>query len=193
MSKPGPLRRVEAALLPFLIAPGLGFLSVVLSSVMTARFVFRLAEGLGESELLRISLLTAIGQLWAWALLPLLAWGVARIVQLRPWVVSVGGVGTGLFFVLMLSWLARGADGITGEHPLRLALLVLTSAAGVWLTRRAIRVAEAGKARAQQAALEAAEAKKSQYEEFLREAERVASLSEARDAARTELRKDDVA
>ncbi|MGA9524506.1 MAG: hypothetical protein WBV82_23825 [Myxococcaceae bacterium] len=181
MSKPGPFRRAEVALLPYLVAPGLGFLSVVLSAVLTARLMFRLAELLGDAAVVRISILTILGQLWAWAVLPVLAYGVARVVRLRPWVISVGGIGTGLFFVLMLSWLSRGVEGIIREHPLRLALLLLTSGVGVWLTRRAIRAAEAASARVQEAALKAAEAKKSQYDEFVREAERIAALKEARE------------
>ncbi len=181
MSKPGPFKRAEAAILPYLVAPGLGFLSIVLSAVLTGPSLLRLAELLRDADVLRISALTILGQLWAWAVLPVLAYGVARVVRLRAWVISLGGVGTGLFFVLMLSWLSRGAEGITREHPLRLALLLLTSAAGVWLTRRAIKAAVAGAARAQETALKAAEAKRSQYDEFVREAERVAALNETRE------------
>ena len=184
MRAPGPIRRLDAAALPYLLGPGLGFASVVISSAIAPFVIFRLAPRLFGPPELKLAIMTLLAQAWAWAVLPGLLYAVSRAVKVGKWAAPITGTLTGLLFVMALTGLSTGVEGLVEEHPVRKVIVYGTSLLGVFLSQRAILAGQLATERAHEAAKKAAEAKKSQYDEFAREAERLAALSAAREETR---------
>ena len=171
------LEPVRAGVRRFQLIMGLGLLSVIVSSVIVVPLSLRLRE-LGSAELpvwLAWTLATLVSQLWAWAILPGLLYAVARIIDLRPWSAAVGSVATAMGFVLLLKIFTSGLDGLGDEHPARLVTLALTAAAGVLLGRLAVLSGRRAAKQKEEEAARAAEARKGEYEQFAKEAERLAA------------------
>ena len=160
-----------------LIAIGLGFLSffigaLILPELPSPAFV-------SEGGTVAIVFDTVVRQLWVWAVMPALLYVVARVLELRLWGVPVGSAVAGTFFLLALEWLIQGA-ALLVAYPERTVTIVLTAAAGAVLGRMAVRSARSAADERQKEADAAASARRSEYDEFAREAERLAALHERR-------------
>lgn len=171
------LRRLQ-----FLV--GLGFASAVAGALISTSLADRvrpLLEGLGPG-VMSLFVATLVSRLWVLVVLPLLCYGAARVLELRPWPTALGAGLTGEAFYLALDLLTVGVDGLA-EQWASLLLRVLTLALGILLARRAVRWGRADAARADEKAKRIAEANRARYAEYLADSERVASQREAAQAA----------
>jgi hypothetical protein len=176
--------RVRIRRLQFIV--GLGFLSLVLGSVLTVSLTLRLSERVQALQVdsLRALIAIVLENLWVLAVLPAMAYGAARILELKPLSTSLGAAISGQFFVLALSFVRDGFEGlwVGGFYS---ALRGIAFGSGVFLTHwavtRARAVADQGAAKAQVQA----ESRKAEYMQFLQEAERGAEKTAQREAERT--------
>jgi hypothetical protein len=172
----GVLEPFRARVRRFQLIVGIGVLAVIIGAVVAPVLLLRLVPLMSRPSAGWLVLFTVMGQLWVWAVMPLLLYATARVVEVRPWSAPVGAAATGMFFVLALGYITGGLESLTGEHPARLATLLLTAVGGVFLGRLAIVSARAAVDRRQREAQAAAEARKGEYDQFAREAERLAAL-----------------
>ncbi len=163
---------------------GLGFIALVVGSVFTGSFIPRLydrAQDLPSG--LYVPLVVALSNLWVLAVLPVMSYGAARVLELRPMSTAVGAAFTGQFFVLAVQTASGGLESLwSGWMPL--VLQVAAFFGGVLLTYRSVVQGRAAAAQATAKAQTQAEARKAEYAEFLREAERGAEKSAQREAER---------
>jgi hypothetical protein len=175
--------RVRLRRLQFVV--GLGFLSLVIGSVLTVSLTVRLSGRVQSLpwESLQLLIAVMLEHLWVLGVLPLLCYGVARILELKPLSTAVGAVLSGELFVLALYFVRDGFEGFwTGWFYAGLRFIAL--AAGVLLTYRAVVLGRAAAAQGSVKAEAQAAARTSEYSEFLREAERGAERSAQREAER---------
>lgn len=155
---------------------GIGFLSLVVGSITTAALIAKIApriEGL-ESGWTQFAVWTLVKGVWAYAVLPLFCYGAARVVDLKPWPTAIGAAITGELFMLAIFFVT--GDLSTGESALRLLLpRIFLLATGIALSAFAVRRARADSIGQEEKAKAAAVAKKDEYAEFTREAERIAA------------------
>lgn len=155
---------------------GIGFLSLVVGSITTAALSAKIApriEGL-ESGWMRFALSMLVAGVWAYAVLPLFCYGAARVVELKPWPTAIGAAITGELFTLAIFFVTGALS--TAESSLRVLLpRLFLLAAGITLSAFAVRRARADSAGQEEKAKAAAVAKKDEYAEFTREAERIAA------------------
>lgn len=167
---------------------GLGFLALVMGSVLSVALALRLMGRVDAlpAGVLRFGLALVLEKLWVLAVLPVLCYGAARIIELRPWTTALGAAFTGQMFLLALEFVREGVDGWLERGWLVTAVEWGVTAVGVVLSQRAVvrGRADAGK-QAEQAQQQAA-ARKDEYAEFLREAERAGEKSAQREAAKAE-------
>lgn len=163
----------------FQLVVGLGFLSCAVGLILSLALGNRLREVIPNLHPVAVAQIAAmaIRQLWEYAVLPLVCYGAARLVPISPWRTAAGAVATGEIFLIALDYFT-GMSGVWFHVPLLLFLRLASIAGGVCLGALAIKRARAAAERAERSALEAAEQKKSQYDEFVREAERIAALRE---------------
>ncbi len=175
--------RVRVRRLQFIV--GLGFFSLVIGSVLTVNLTVRLSARVQalESDSLRLLIAVLLEHLWILGVLPLLCYGAARILELKPSSTALGAALSGELFVIALYFVRDGIDGLwAGWFYTALRLIAL--AAGVLLSYRAV---TRGRAAAEQSAAQAqaqAQARKAEYVEFLREAEHGAEKIAQREAER---------
>ena len=165
---------------------GLGFLALVVGSVLTGSLSLRLGGRVGvlPSWLIDFVLAPALRHLWALAVLPVLCYGAARIIELRPWATALGAAATGLCFTLAVELTTHGVDGWLAAGGLSLVWEGGVIAGGVVLSQRAIVRGRAEAGRQEQQARQQASARQDEYAEFLREAERAGEESARREAAK---------
>jgi hypothetical protein len=163
---------------------GLGFISLVIGSVFTGSFVHRLHERAQDlPDALYLVLMVLLSNLWVIGVLPMLAYGAARILELRPMSTALGAAFTGQFFLLAILTASGGIEGLwSGWLPAALQVAVFFG--GVLLSYRAVVKGRAAAAQGAVKALAQADAKKVEYMEFLREAERAAEKTAQREAER---------
>ncbi|SET62595.1 hypothetical protein [Stigmatella erecta] len=159
---------------------GLGFLSLMAGSMVSVSLAYRLSTRVEDlpGELPRLLIGIVLQNLWVLAALPLLAYGAARILELKPLSTALGAALSGEFFVLSLDFVRDGLEGLW-DGWVGAALRLLAFALGVFLSYRAVVSGRAASARAAAAAQARAEARKAEYAEFLREAEKAGERSEA--------------
>jgi hypothetical protein len=167
------LRRVQFVL-------GLGFAAAVAGALISAALFTRVRPvmeslGPGVGSLL---IGTLVSRLWVLMILPVLGYGVARVLELKPWRTALGAAVTGEVFYLALDLVTAGFDGLLAQGPM-LLLRALTLSLGVVLARRAILRGRADAARSEEKAKRIAEENRVRYAEYLVESERVATLREA--------------
>ena len=121
------------------LAMGLGFLAMALGAFLTSSLMgplfHRMASSPVWARMLVFELL--LPQLWALVVLPLLAYGTARVVPLNPWPASLAAVLTGEGFIYAVRRVLQG-DGprpSVGVAAAEVGVIAL----GVWLTQAAIR------------------------------------------------------
>lgn len=167
---------------------GLGFIAVFLGSALTVPLLMRLAPRLSTMDSRWLVLLVdySVRRLWILGVLPVLCYGLARIIPIRPLSTAIGAALTGELIILALDVLS-GSLGTIADDPGHFAARIVTAVLGVALTAYAIKssraAAEAAEASAKKAALE----KKGEYDDFSKEAERLAALKEKATAAQAEV------
>jgi hypothetical protein len=167
---------------------GLGFLALVMGTLLTGALSLRLSgrvEAL-PSWVIDFLLAPVLRHLWALAVLPVLCYGAARIIELRPWSTALGAAATGLCFTLAIEFISNGVEGWLAAGGLSLVLEWGVIAGGVVLGKRAVVRGRADAGKQQQQAQQQASARKDEYDEFLREAERAGEKSAQREAVKTE-------
>jgi hypothetical protein len=183
-SKSSVLDPVRVRIRRFQFVVGIGFLAQVIGSVLSVSLAYRLTERVQElPEGLRLLIGVPLQNLWVLAVLPLLCYGAARIIELKPLSTAIGGVISGQFFIMALNFAWGGLEGLFPSLGI-VALQISALAAGVLLSYRAVLK---GRAAADQGAAKAqaqAEARKVEYQEFLREAEKGAEKTAQREAER---------
>ncbi len=177
------LEPVRAGIRRFQLIVGLGLLSVILGAVLAPLILLKLAGMVSTPNVFWVVTFTAVGQLWVWAVLPGLLYAVGRIIDLRPWTAAVGSVVTGVLFVAILAVITSGWAGLYSDHPARLVTQLLTSVAGVFLGRTAVVSARAAAKLKEEETARAALARKGEYEQFAKEAERLAAQHGAQPSA----------
>jgi hypothetical protein len=163
---------------------GLGFIALVVGNLFTGTFVFRLAARIQDLPLaLQLPIKIAVENLWLLGILPLLCYGAARVLELKPLSTALGAALTGVLFSNLIIFVSSGLDGLwSGWRVLLLEVAAL--AGGVLLTLRAVAKGRAAAARSQAQAQAQAEARKVEYLEFLHEAERAGEKTAQREAER---------
>ncbi len=176
--------RVRVRRLQFIA--GLGFLALVLGTLLTSALSLRLSGRIGvlPSWLIEFVIAPGVRHLWVLAVLPVLCYGAARVIELRPWTTVLGAAATGLLFTLAIEFTSNGLDGWRARGGLSLVLEWGVVAGGVVLSQRAVvrGRADAGR-QAEQAQWQAA-AREDEYARFLQEAERAGEKLAQREAAK---------
>jgi hypothetical protein len=153
---------------------GLGFLALVLGSVLSVALTLRLGVRVQALPFwfLRFLIAMVLENLWVLVLLPVLCHGAARIVELRPLSTALGATLTGQLFVLALDFVRGGVGLWLEDGGLALGMKLVAVAAGVGLSHQAIARGRAAADLRQQRARQQAASRQGEYEAFLREAER---------------------
>lgn len=174
-----PLAAAETAVRRLLLMVGFGFLAYVGGSMIAAGVMTRVAARLdGAGEPVQFVAWLLISSAWILVALPGLSGFAARFLDLRPCSTALIGAATGLSFQLSLQYVSAGSDGITSD-PVRQLARLLAAAAGVALTVIAVkRGRELARLADEQAKLEA-DQKKTQYDEFVKQAEALANRRDA--------------
>lgn len=183
-TKPRALDSLRVRIRRFQFIVGLGFLSQIIGPLITVALTQRLAQRIQDlPEILQLLIGIPLQNLWAIAVLPLLCYGAARIIDLKPLSTAVGAVVSGELFVLALNFAWSGIEGaLPGAAAVALQISIL--AVGVFFSYRAVLRGRAEAAKGAAKAQAEAEARKSEYQEFLREAERAAEKTAQREAER---------
>jgi signal transduction histidine kinase len=173
----------------FQFTVGLGFLALILGSIVSVALSQRL---IGRVQALpfgyaRFAIGLGVQNLWVLAVLPLLCYGAARILELRPLSTALGAALTGELFLVALQFVQDGVDGWVERGWVVLSMEAAVFALGVWFTHRAIQRGRHDAALQAQQAQQRAASRKDEYAEFLREAERAGEKSAQRDAQKTEV------
>lgn len=153
---------------------GLGFLALVLGSVLAGSLGVRLAprlEAMSSQGLVYVIGL-AVRNLWVLGVLPLLCYGAARVLELRSWSTAVGAAMTGQAFLLAIEFVRNGVEGWVERGWPVTAVEWGVLGVGVVLSQRAVVRGRAAAAKQTEQAQQQASARKDEYAEFLREAER---------------------
>jgi hypothetical protein len=183
-TKPRALDSLRVRIRRFQFIVGLGFLSQIIGPLITVALAQRLAQRVQElPEILQLLIGIPLQNLWAIAVLPLLCYGAARMIDLKPLPTAVGAVVSGEAFLLALNFAWSGIEGAfpgVGAVALQISILAL----GVFFSYRAVLRGRAEAAKGAAKAQAEAEARKSEYQEFLREAERAAEKTAQREAER---------
>jgi hypothetical protein len=167
---------------------GLGFLALVIGTVLTGALSMRLSGRVEALPSWAIDFFIApvLRNLWALGVLPVLCYGAARVIELRPWATALGAAATGLCFTLAIEFTSNGIDGWLENGGLSLVLEWGVIAAGVFLSKRAVVRGRADAVKQEKQAQQQASARKDEYAEFLQEAEREGEKIAQREAAKAE-------
>ncbi len=186
-SKKSVLEPLRVRVRRFQFILGMGFIALVMGQMLTVALALRLSERVRSLpvESLRMLVGVALENLWVLGVLPLMCYGAARVIELRPWTTAVGGAASGSVFTLALDFVRSGTEGLW-EGGLGSALNVVAFAGGVVLSARAVMWGRAAATQQSQKAQEKAQERKSEYDEFLRAAEQGAARLEQREAAATQ-------
>lgn len=185
--KPGILEPLRVRVRRFQFIVGMGFVALIMGQMLTVALALRLSVRVQSLplETLRLMLGVVLENLWVLGVLPLLCYGAARVIELRPWTTGVGAAASGSVFTLALDFVRSGTDGLW-QGGLLSALNVSAFAVGVLLSARAVTWGRAAASQQSQKAQTKAEERKSEYDEFLRAAEQGAARLEQREASATQ-------
>jgi hypothetical protein len=182
-AKSRPLATLEARARHVLLMIGFGFASYVLGAIFSSFLLIRLqdrVEVLGATP--RALVASLVEHFWILLTWPVVANGLTRIFPLSPWPLALIGAATGEAFNIGIAVASRGFDEAFAQG-LQLWLHVALMGAGVVLTAWAATRGKASAARAELLAQQKAEAKKGEYDEFVKAAEAIAARTESKDAA----------
>ena len=178
--------RVRLLRLQFTV--GLGLFAWMLGSFLGSVLYMRLMGRIQSLpfDLLRIGLELTLKNLWVIGVLPLLCYGAARVVELRPWPTALGAAFAGRFFLFVILFVSAGIDGWLKGGWVVATMDWLVFAGGVVLCHRAVLRGRADAGSQAEKAREQAATKQDEYAEFLREAERAGEKIAQREAASAE-------
>jgi hypothetical protein len=183
-TKPRAFDSLRVRIRRFQFIVGLGFLSQIIGPLLTVALAQRLSQRVQDlPQIIQLMIGIPLQNLWAIAVLPLLCYGAARIIDLKPLSTALGAVVAGEVFVLALNFAWGGLEGAfpgVGDLALQISILAI----GVFFSYRAVLRGRAEAAKGAAKAQAEAEARKSEYQEFLREAERAAEKTAQREAER---------
>jgi hypothetical protein len=174
-----PLAAAEAGARHLLLMVGFGVMAFVGGMIFMGSLLNRLA---GRTDVswgplpYVMAVLTDGG--WVLGALPALAYLAARFMDLKPWPMAIIGAGSGLMFQIALIYVSVGEDGLIGS-PVRLVIRIACVVGGVFLTATAVKRARAHAKLAEEQAKAEAEKKKTQYDEFVKQAEALADRRES--------------
>nr|WP_274622664.1 hypothetical protein [Myxococcus fulvus] len=162
---------------------GLGFIALVAGSTLSVSLTLRLSQRVQSLSFgpLKILIAVLLENLWVLAVLPALCYGAGRVMELRPWKTAAGAAVSGATFVLALGFVQGGADALW-LGGLGSVLNVLAFAGGVVLSARALKLGRDAAAKQTEKTQAKSEARKSEYDEFLRAAEQGGARLEQREA-----------
>jgi hypothetical protein len=164
---------------------GVGFIALVIGSVFTSSFTHRVYERAQDLPyFLYVLLVVVLSNLWVLGVLPVLCYGAARVLEIRPMSTALGAAFTGQFFVMAVQTASSGVEGLWGGW-LAFSMQVAVFFGGVALSYRSVVQGRAAAAKGAANVQAKAEARKSEYEEFLREAEKAGEKVAQREAERT--------
>ena len=183
-SKTSVLEPLRVRIRRFQFIVGLGFISLVGGSVLSVALTLRLSVRVQDLPLglMRVLMGGLLENLWVLGVLPLLCYGAARVMELKPWSTAAGAAVSGAAFVLALNFAQSGAGGLWLGGP-GSVLNVVAFAVGVVLSARAVKLGRAAAAQQSGKAQQKAQERKSEYDEFLRAAEAGGARLEQREAA----------
>ena len=166
---------------------GLGFLALVLGSMLSVALSQRMSTRLQALPFdgLRLVLALGIQKLWLLLVLPMLCYGAARVVELRPWPTALGDALSGQAFLVALEFVQNGVEGWVERGWVYAALEVGLLGLGVWITQWAVARGRADVAAQEQQTRQKASARKDEYAEFLQAAERGGDKLAEREAAQS--------
>jgi hypothetical protein len=179
-----PLR---VRLLRILFTGGLGFVALVLGSMLSATLYLRFAVRVDSLPFafLRLLLHVMRGNLWVLLVLPLLCYGASRIVELRPWSTALGAALSSRLFLLTVEFVSAGVDGWVDRGWVVALVEWSVFAVGVVLSHRAVLKGRADASSQAEKAQAQASTKQDEYAEFIREAERAGEKIAQREASGT--------
>lgn len=182
-SKPGVLEPLRVRIRRFQFIVGLGFLSLVMGSVLSVSLTMRLHTRVQALPvgLMRLLVAVVLENLWVLAVLPVLCYGAARVLDLKPWNTAVGAAMSGALFVIALDFARDGVDGLW-LGGLASVLRVVAFVGGVVLSARAVVKGRASAGEQSKKAQAKAQDRKSEYDEFLKAAEQGGARLEQREA-----------
>ncbi|WP_241759185.1 hypothetical protein [Pyxidicoccus parkwayensis] len=183
-SKTSVLEPLRVRIRRFQFIVGLGFISLVVGSVLSVSLTLRLSVRVQALPLggMRLLMAVLLENLWVLVVLPGLCYAAARVMELKPWSTGGGGAASGAAFVLALNYVQSGTEGLW-LGGLGSVLNVVAFGVGVVLSARAVMMGRAAASQQVNKAQAKAQERKSEYDEFLRAAEEGGARLEQREAA----------
>ena len=182
---PKALDSLRARVRRFQFIVGLGFFSLIVGKAFIGSLLGRLVMRVADLPLpLQEPAVVILSNFWLLGVLPVLCYGAALVLELKPLSTALGAASTGALFLAAIFTASQGVDGIWGGPSVAL-LQVAAFAGGVLLSYRSVLAGRAAANQRAQKAQAQAEARKSEYTDFLREAERGAEKSAQREAERS--------
>ncbi|ATB32173.1 hypothetical protein [Melittangium boletus] len=165
---------------------GLGFLALILGSILSVGLSQRLAGRVQALpfDWLRFAIGLGVQKLWVLAVLPGLCYGAARVIDLRALPTALGAAVSGQVFILALEFVQDGVDGWVERGWIVIGLEWAVFALGVWLGQLAVKRGRVAATTREAQVRERASVRADEYAEFLREAERAGEKIAQRDEAK---------
>ncbi|MCP3099965.1 hypothetical protein LZ198_13905 [Myxococcus sp. K15C18031901] len=182
--KTSALEPLRVRIRRFQFIVGLGFLALIGGSILSVSLTLRLSQRIQSLPFGALKTLMAVvlENLWVLVVLPVLCYGAARVMELKPWNTAAGSAVSGAGFVLALGFVQGGVDSLW-FGGLGSVLNVLAFGVGVVICARAVMMGRAAAEMQSQKAQNKSEDRRSEYDEFLRAAEQGGARLEQREAA----------
>ncbi|GHG81547.1 hypothetical protein [Comamonas sp. JC664] len=182
-SKTSVLEPLRVRVRRFQFIMGLGFIALVVGSILSVALTLRLSVRIQAVPVgvLRLTLAVLLENLWVLGVLPVMCYGAARVMELKPWTTGGGAAVAGSLFVHALGFVQNGVNGLW-LGGLGSFLSVAAFAGGVVLSARAVALGRAAAAQQTVKSQAKAQERKSEYDEFLLAAEQGAARLEQREA-----------
>ncbi|NVJ15665.1 hypothetical protein [Myxococcus sp. AM010] len=185
-SKTSVLEPLRVRVRRFQFIMGLGFIALIAGSILSVALTLRLSVRIQAVPVgvLRLALAVLLENLWVLGVLPVLCYGAARVMELRPWTTAGGAALTGAVFLNAMAFIQSGVYGLwAGDVGSLFSLAAF--AGGVVLSARAVMMGRGAAAQQSVKTQAKAEERKSEYDEFLRAAEQGGARLEQREAQST--------
>ncbi|MDQ3263588.1 MAG: hypothetical protein M3Y59_08015 [Myxococcota bacterium] len=171
---PSLLQQLNVRSRRLMLILGMGLLAAMSGAIIAAPFAVWLRPRMdGAPMLVGVLLNVLVARFWLVGVLPVLGYGMGRALGLRPLSFAFGAALSGELFYLLLDVATGGLQSVVARPGL-LAARVGTLALGILLTLRATRAGVRAGERSQRSAQQIAEARRAEYNEMMREAERTA-------------------
>lgn len=185
-SKTSVLEPLRVRVRRFQFIMGLGFIALIAGSILSVALTLRLSVRIQAVPVgvLRVALAVLLENLWVLGVLPVLCYGAARVMELRPWTTAGGAALTGAAFLNAMAFIQSGVYGLwAGDIGSLFSMAAF--AGGVVLSARAVMMGRDAAAQQSVKTQAKAEERKSEYDEFLRAAEQGGARLEQRESQST--------